>query len=449
MSFSHYWLQHRTAWQAYPLVGFAFAASFSISISQIFIGIAVAVWLFDWLAQRTFLRSAFAVSSGQQDRQVQANDIVSFRGAAGPADEVPYRMPWFVLFTVFLLWVGYRYVHVPLSSQPLQEFIRTKELLLILIVPMVAFRLPRRRHEHAFYLALLFGAFLTSAFNIYEFIRLDFSHSFRAGAFNSMLTLTYAGIMALVFLVGLGKTLESWRSGEKRLLAVYGVMTFFNFFGFFLAQSGGVTLAMAAGLVLFLLFVFRRKAWLFLPILVIIPVLLVFSSQRVGRLANDVIDGKLPNTILQRTMLWRTGWRVFLDQPILGPGAADLRKSYLAHRPDDITPKYKVAYKGSHMHNDFFDKLVMFGLVGFVLFTAMVVIPIGHWLRWYWRYGRFRSSGWAYWKLYAMGAALFMFPIMGLTQCHFTDDEVVAVYLLVVGLTYREFFLGQYTAKEK
>lgn len=450
MNFASYWLKHRTVWQAFPLIGFAFFASFTISISQLMLGISIAVWLFDFLAQRIFLKEAFAKQAQSIGAHSSSQKIVEFQGGLGPADEVLYKMPWIFLFTILIIYAIYWYIHIPLSSMPLKEFEKTKELLLLFIIPLIAFRLPRKKHEDAFYISLLLGALLTSLFNIYEYLRLDFSGGFRAGAFNTMLTLTYAGIMAMIVLLGLGKTLENWRSGNKKLFVIFAVMTFFNLIGFYLARSGGVTLAFAGALVLFFLFVLRRKSWYFLPLLIIIPILIVASSQRVRSLSISILEGNPENTIYQRTLLWRTGWRVFLDYPILGTGSADRNKHYLERRIPEIDPVlHPVAYKGSHMHNDFLDKLVMFGILGLIIFILMIFTPVAQWLRWYWQHGRFREAAWSYWKLYAIGAALFMFPLMSMTQCHYSDDEVQVVYWAIVALFYREIYWHKNTAKEK
>jgi len=63
----------------------------------------------------------------------------------------------------------------------------------------------------------------------------------------------------------------------------------------------------------------------------------------------------------QRLSIWQNGWELFLEKPIFGIGASQF-----------IMRNHHSGGRTIHMHNIFGDILVNHGIVGFVLFMALI-----------------------------------------------------------------------------
>jgi O-antigen ligase len=123
--------------------------------------------------------------------------------------------------------------------------------------------------------------------------------------------------------------------------------------------------------------------------------------------------------------MWTTGWRMFLDYPIVGTGDIDLKELYLQYTipidPDE----------GGHLHNNFVQLLVTLGIVGFMAVVAIFVRMVLYELSVF-RQVRERPIA----ESIALGAiAIFIgFQINGLFEWNFGDQEIVVLLWFSLGL---------------
>ncbi len=402
------WETYRIQIQIVPLYLLAFTAPFSISLSQLFFGISLLAWLIDWMY-------------GNEPRKV-------------------WSSPLRPLLLVFAVWFLYRFGHLFAAESFMKEAINMREVWLMLAVPLLYRNLREPKQINSFLFLLLAGLFITAIFNIVYFFSIGMDPNFRARGFNNNNALTYAGMVGLLLMAGVGFSVAKWKewqelnsaTGRKEFFLA-GVLTLFALFSLILAGSGGVILSAGIALILYLLLLFRKKALLLLPILLLIPVLLVFSSNRVKGILVDISSGNYPKTIQERIYLWQTGLRIVQQHPVFGTGGSDYHKIYMKNRVPEITPDFKVAYNGSHQHNDFLDTLAHFGIVGLPIFLLFFLVPLYHFFQWYRKHGHDSPSRFL---LLSLGTNIALFIMMAMGQCHFTDDEVQLLFWLNIGIMY-------------
>lgn len=144
------------------------------------------------------------------------------------------------------------------------------------------------------------------------------------------------------------------------------------------------------------------------------------------------------NSVGQRLELWRAAWHLFLRHPLLGIGTG-------AYQPgtERLIKAGKIAPfadEYDHPHNDYFNALASFGIVGFLLLLAVLILPI-------WFFWRAVQSGER--TVHALGlAGLFSvigFAIYALTDVVFLHNMMILWYVIYVAL----FFALIQTQTEK
>jgi len=112
-------------------------------------------------------------------------------------------------------------------------------------------------------------------------------------------------------------------------------------------------------------------------ILVLLPYVQTLKSfQRLGTTGTELTSGDLNN----RTNNWREGLTSFEDHPLLGVGA-NMYRSVNSLQTDN---------EGKVSHNSYLSVLVELGLIGFILFSIILVIAFSQawrqpkWQSWFW-----------------------------------------------------------------
>ena len=74
-----------------------------------------------------------------------------------------------------------------------------------------------------------------------------------------------------------------------------------------------------------------------------------------------------------RIEMWRAGWEIFIDNPIFGVGT---EKMYRLVKEVSLKNQftYSITHNESHLHNDYVDILVRYGLVGLALFLSLYLL---------------------------------------------------------------------------
>lgn len=133
------------------------------------------------------------------------------------------------------------------------------------------------------------------------------------------------------------------------------------------------------------------------------------------------------NSVGERFEMWRAAWHLFLRHPFLGIGTGAYQTGTgRLIAAGGITP---FVGEYDHPHNDYFNALASFGIVGFMLLVAMLILPVWFFLR------AARSNGGATHALGLGGVfTVIGFAIYALTDVVFLHNMMIIWYVTYVAL---------------
>ena len=401
---NHKWLDRALI---FSMAGFGFGLNTSISIAQSFFGMSLFIWLADLIYKRR--------------KRIQTS-----------------YLEWGNLKTIILamvLWVIYRLFHVTLSTDPLQELINAREVWLLLIVPMVILGTKKSLGLRFFIWGLLVGGALIGLIALYELYTHDFYYmSFRTSLFNYTHHLTLTGTLGLSLMAGCYFFFKERKELNQSSKILFFILMFLTAGGFVLARSRGGYLAAAIIILFFMIFVMRKWFLVLVPIIMLMPGILIERSKFVNNMLFEAGEARSPwSSFGIRLDLWRGGLNVHKDFPLFGIGDHDLGMfwyKYRTHRAKEF------AFHGSHMHNDYFQALVAFGVIGFTIFLLFYLAPLLD-LRKKIFHLKLNQLAYDKWPVFFLFASIVMMMVLSLSQCYYTDEEVQMVFWAIVGLNYR------------
>jgi O-antigen ligase len=374
-----------------------FFIQFSISFGQGFFAIALVLWFFE-------------------------------KKETEPKEQRPQNS---ALWVALAAWGLYRLSHIFLNEDILNDLFKARELWMLLMLPLVAFNIKNDKQLLLLSITIVFASVVPSLSAVINFASVNFdllNNTARKPSFESLHHLTFAGNNSLV-LVASFVLLGQFIIKKRRTFVILTTLCILtNAAGLASSRSLGVLLALSVLLALFFLVRFRYRA-----IAVFIPALILLFQLTPERFFNSDWLQKAPKTVNvekycgsfeERLTIWWTGLRMIKDKPLFGTGESDYLTEY--HRFKH--PKScGVALAGTHMHNDILDVSVNFGFVGLLLWLLLILKPIFDFFA--------LSIGSSY-----LNYLRFLLPtcllLIGLSQCHFTDDEVQMTYWALLGLGY-------------
>jgi O-antigen ligase len=176
-----------------------------------------------------------------------------------------------------------------------------------------------------------------------------------------------------------------------------------------------------------------KQKRLIIVLVAFIVAFFLFAPQKNIERAKSVIDPTHPSNS-GRLMMWTTGWKIFLDHPILGVGDSDLLAIYSQYRtPEENEP-------AGHLHNNYIMLLVTLGIVGF----AIVMGLFGKILAVLYRAQRRLSHEWLLGSAALASLALFCgFLVNGLFEWNFGSHQIMVLVWSSIGLTCAALRLGE------
>lgn len=439
----------RTSFLTFSMSLCAAFLSVSISLQQIFFAVSLLFWFISVVLIQTS----------------QSQTIVEF-----PA----FR--WREYYWFVVAWFVWRSAHIIISPYKSEEAFQARELWLFFMIPLLGDLIsPQikkiysgqqestvlRRNSltkdtevlsngqqwlgyNTFFwvlLALVFGGALVGAFNFFQFLIVTGGDIiiYRAAALNNFNPLTYSGTAALTMVIcgGLFISLlrhNVYRSSKvvaKTYLFIVAICLLFSIIGFILARSRGGYIAFFL-LICFLSVVLLRKkviwGWI---VLISLTATLWFTSPKFQDIFYAAIPakGSHSGTVAERFDLWQAGIAMLKDRPLVGYGDAEYTVAYQKYK---VKNAMGTADTGSHMHNDLLNTAVLYGGVGLIIFLGFFFWPL-------WDYLKMHADTRKHplWPLMVSGLAgiAFMF-FMGLSQCHFTDEEVQLAFWMCIGVFY-------------
>lgn len=162
-----------------------------------------------------------------------------------------------------------------------------------------------------------------------------------------------------------------------------------------------------------------------LPAVIAVLLFLFLRNQPGETLANRL--GR--HTDFQRQIIWAGTGEIIAGRPLLGAGPGRFRQATLAWRREFLREEPQTMYwvqltPSGHAHNDLLHLSAVGGLPAGLLFLALAALCL--------HAARSATRNGECWRLLFSGTAAFF--VAGLFQCYFQDDEVVALFWMIIAL---------------
>lgn len=157
---------------------------------------------------------------------------------------------------------------------------------------------------------------------------------------------------------------------------------------------------------------------------------LIISTAKRNRLSSIFDPNHITN--FERVNIWKTGIKIFKDHWLTGIGDLDLQKIYKVYKEPYLKENF------GHLHNNFINWLVTFGLIGTLLILIFILKII---LFYYSLYKTIKNEPFV--SSIALGsfASLFCFLFTGIGEYNFGDQEIMTVMWFILGLNYAYYQL--------
>ena len=239
--------------------------------------------------------------------------------------------------------------------------------------------------------------------------------------------MTFAGLLMLAGLLALARVIFQkpmqrwvWASIGIITLALLLTLTRQAWLGFFVGS-------------VFLVFVWRKKIFLLLPIVLLV----VYTVSPLSVQTRILVPFRGMDTTFEvRTNLWQVGWEVFKDYPLTGCG---FRCVDLIHNqyPDPLYEKthdLRRSVKNLRgMHNNFMQLAIDMGILGL---TAWLGIWVCFFRLLYHRAKAIKRDPQERWAIYGSAAAVLAFLAGGFFESNFYDSEVAMVLYFIMALPF-------------
>jgi O-antigen ligase len=382
-------------WQLVFLLIMLAAGYLSIAVSQIALGLALAIMLYRWV----------------------------FRREAPPINGLEKTAALLALWALAM---------IPISSDVVQSLIYYRRFYLFTAIWVAASAATTERRR------LLMLAFLMAgslAISLYGQIR----HAQLAGGFLSQQmvvvfnAMTGGAMLMMAILVAVGFLIVPGIG--RRLKVVIAIAALPMILGIVMTMTRSAELGLLAGLGIMLFLAKPRVFRVFLVgLLVSAAVLAMYGEHLVPEHVWSRINPKYVMTGLEtnlRIEMWRGGLEMIKAHPITGVGDRGLEK---------ILPEYYTSANNmyfGHLHSNIVHMAAIWGIPGLIFGQAFVFA--GLWFlvkRWRWlrqQPERMRNAPTAAgWVLGAIGVWL-GFYVAGFTEWYFGDAESMLIYLAILG----------------
>jgi len=138
-----------------------------------------------------------------------------------------------------------------------------------------------------------------------------------------------------------------------------GIFSLGGLYLFYLANTRSAWLGFITSISVILFF---KKIRLLVAILLVLLVIFPFLSEEKMK---DIFG---VNSIFDRMSMWRTGWKIFLQHPIVGNGLNTFYDKFKEFRNDEDKGKL-----GSYAHNGFLQIAADIGIFGLLCFMAIIL----------------------------------------------------------------------------
>jgi len=325
----------------YSLFGYFLSTTFSHALGQNFLGLALLLTI-----------------------------IILFK------NKIYKEKPRFTKFNIFiLLFLGWSILSALFGSTPLSSLFILKEEWLFLMIPTAAFLIRDEKTARTALRLFAISAIIMSLYAVWQhFGGMDLyrgtqlikapSYGYRAvGTFTHTLTFGNYCAVASALLLGIASCSYDWRN---KLIFYLGFLltataTIFTY-------SRGSIIALAGGIIVFLIWIERKHFKLVLPLIAVVIVIILFAAPDIlGRFTSNFKMEWEGKSGVSRISIWRTSLKMGVGNPIFGVGPGNFGEQYVNYRDEFSNREF------GHGHNDI---LNMSAYGGF----PMAIFYLGFWV---------------------------------------------------------------------
>jgi len=178
---------------------------------------------------------------------------------------------------------------------------------------------------------------------------------------------------------------------------------------------------------LFLIFLKNRFWAMIFPLLLAIAISL--APQPITDRFYQIVDPDQydeNNAVGNRIRLWKAGWDVFKDHPVMGCGAACLTRVYQEY------PQHPILNRLQHLHNSILQIAVDMGILGL---SSWLMIWIAYLVKLY-RIARHGLDDTDRWIVFGVTGVIIAFFISGLFENNFFDSEFMMLLYFIMALPF-------------
>jgi len=321
-------------------------------------------------------------------------------------------------FRPLLAYAGATLVSAALSADPRASLIDSRQLVLLLIVP-ITYRFMTGTRGHTLITVVVTCAAVSAVFGIVQYGILHYDNLGQRPHGTLGHWMTYSGLLMIV--IGLasarvlfGKSDRTWAALVLPALAVAVTVTF---------TRGAAVGACAAAALLLSLKDFRLLA--VLP--VVAAIFIVAAPGQIAKRYASMFNMNDP-TVVDRVTMLHIGQRMIRAHPLAGVGPNMVQRLYVEYRGSDaLAGPDGVVHINPHLHNNALQIAAERGLPALALWLWFIV-AVGRDL------GRRFASGSQRFLAAAALATLVALFTAGLFEYNFGDSEVLMLFLIIITL---------------
>lgn len=357
---------------------FVAAMPFSISATQIALGLALLLWI----VRLTALKTA------------QLHSL---------------SLEW-----VFVAFISAEVLSLIFSTNMLESVIFLRRILLIPIVYLIASHIKDERQFGLILTIFVISVTLYSTLGIFTYFT---TPSVRVRHIQN--SMTTGGITMISALACFALMTGLKDKNRQRLLFVFGCV---NTVCLFLTSTRSSWLGFLAG-ILFIIFVTNKKALVTVPLLM--AGVYFLTPQSIFYHVQHFFDPTW-GTNVERLAMWETGWRILQDYPLVGIGDVGTAPIFQRYAPPDFT------YLIGHFHSNYVHIAVTLGIIGLFAYLLMMT-------KIFFALVKARSTAEKGGELFfawsaAAIAIVIAFHVNGFFEWNFGDAEIVTLFWFTVGL---------------
>jgi putative inorganic carbon (hco3(-)) transporter len=190
----------------------------------------------------------------------------------------------------------------------------------------------------------------------------------------------------------------------------------------YLTQSRSAFLSVFICLLIYGIII-NRKFLIYFALLVTI-ILIIIPTQFRERITS-IVDPKYPSNE-SRLIMWKVGWDMFKDHPLIGVGDNEITQVYKMYK----NPEFQG--EGSHLHNNFFMILATKGITGILIYFALFITLFLKQIK----YFRIINNKEDKYLIFGCILATISFHIAGIFEWNYGDWEVLTLLLFISAIPF-------------